>query len=53
MTSSGGESVGNSYNARMSADGSRVAFESYAPDIVPDDTNNSLDVFVAPNPLAP
>jgi Tol biopolymer transport system component len=36
-----------SFGAAVSADGSSVAFESFSARLVPDDTNNALDVFVA------
>ncbi|MEW6183312.1 MAG: Ig-like domain-containing protein [Bacillota bacterium] len=42
------EEQGNdsSYNACISSDGSRVAFESSATNLVPGDTNNADDIFV-------
>jgi Tol biopolymer transport system component len=36
-----------SFGTAISADGSSVAFESFSSRLVPDDTNNALDVFVA------
>ncbi|PWK39503.1 WD40 repeat protein [Actinoplanes xinjiangensis] len=41
-----GDSVSNA--AALSADGSRVAFVSYATNLVPDDGNHLVDVFAAP-----
>jgi Tol biopolymer transport system component len=38
--------AGGSFTASMSADGRYVAFESIASNIVPDDTNRVMDVFV-------
>jgi Tol biopolymer transport system component len=35
------------FGAAISEDGSSVAFESFSARLVPDDTNNALDVFVA------
>lgn len=47
LTSTGGIALsGGSYNARISADGSAVAFVSSAIDLVPGDTNGVRDVFV-------
>jgi Tol biopolymer transport system component len=37
----------------ISADGSYVAFSSYASNLVSGDTNNYVDIFVSNNPLAP
>ncbi len=39
-----------SFGAAISADGSSVAFESFSSRLVPDDTNDALDVFVADLP---
>ncbi len=36
----------SSYRPRISPDGSLVAFDSYARDLVPDDSNGNSDVFV-------
>jgi WD40-like Beta Propeller Repeat len=47
---SGIEANGDSYEPSPSADGSRVAFTSNASDLVPDDTNSALDVFVRAAP---
>jgi Tol biopolymer transport system component len=49
-TPSGAEANGDSYEPSPSADGSRVAFTSNASDLVPDDTNDALDVFVLAAP---
>ena len=44
---SGGDAVGgNSESAAISADGRFVAFDSYASNLVPNDTNGNVDVFV-------
>ncbi len=45
-TPSGAPGAGASMNPSMSADGSLVAFESTAPDLVPGDTNQASDIFV-------
>jgi Ca2+-binding RTX toxin-like protein len=43
----GAEANGNSlYGVSLSADGTKVAFASYASNLVADDTNNDSDVFV-------
>jgi len=42
----GGESNGNVWNCSMSADGSRIAFRSWASNLVPGDTNGFSDIFV-------
>ena len=42
----GSESNYNSYNPDVSIDGRYVVFESYADNLVSDDTNNSRDIFV-------
>lgn len=45
--STGGQRGDRSSGApRLSADGTMVAFESWATNLVPDDTNDTLDVFV-------
>ena len=46
LSSLGGQVHGDSYGPAISADGRYVAFTSSAPDLVPGDTNNELDVFV-------
>lgn len=42
----GGFADGRSWNAQISADGRRVAWESEATNLVPGDTNDERDVFV-------
>ena len=42
----GGASDGSSIDARISADGHFVVFQSDATDLVPDDTNSAPDIFV-------
>jgi len=46
LTSSGAQGNSSSSEASISADGRYVAFESYATNLVPGDTNGSRDVFV-------
>ncbi|MCC5952671.1 MAG: S-layer homology domain-containing protein [Acidimicrobiia bacterium] len=46
VASDGTEGDGLSFNPAISADGRIVAFESYATTLVPDDTNDVVDVFV-------
>ena len=46
LTSGGGLSNGNSSGADINADGEYVAFESYAANLVPFDTNGKNDIFV-------
>jgi hypothetical protein len=46
VSSTGFQGNGNSDNAAISGDGSRVAFYSSANNLVADDVNGSLDVFV-------
>jgi Tol biopolymer transport system component len=46
VDSSGSESDGRSDGARISADGRFVVFQSAADDLVPNDTNGFVDVFV-------
>jgi Tol biopolymer transport system component len=41
------ETESPSFGAAISADGTSVAFESFSARLVPGDTNNALDVFVA------
>lgn len=45
VTGTGGQSGGGS-SPSISADGRRIAFTSPAVDLVPDDTNDAIDVFV-------
>ncbi|MEO1062364.1 MAG: fibronectin type III domain-containing protein [Actinomycetota bacterium] len=42
----GGPGSGGSLGPSLSADGTLVAFESFAPDLVRDDTNGTSDVFL-------
>lgn len=42
----GGQANGSSYQLAVSADGRSVSFSSNASNLVPDDTNNTWDVFV-------
>ena len=46
LTSAGGEAAGSSTSPSVSADGRYVAFQSYASDLVANDTNDAHDVFV-------
>jgi archaellum component FlaF (FlaF/FlaG flagellin family) len=46
VTSDGTQANGGSYYVAMSADGRYVAFDSYASNLVPGDTNGVRDVFV-------
>lgn len=46
ISTSGGTGNATSHAPAMSADGRFVALESYATNLVPDDTNNARDVFV-------
>lgn len=46
LTVSGGQSNGNSGDASINADGRFVAFESYATNLLPGDTNGKNDIFV-------
>jgi Tol biopolymer transport system component len=46
LTSSGGQGNGTSSDPSISADGRFVAFESYATNLVPGDTNGKNDIFV-------
>ncbi len=46
VDSSGGQGNNHSYVPSISADGRFVAFDSYATNLVPGDTNSKLDVFV-------
>ncbi|MEU8082406.1 hypothetical protein AB0B57_02045 [Micromonospora sp. NPDC049101] len=45
-TSTGTQANAESYDPMISADGRHVAFASYATNLVPDDTNQSADVFL-------
>jgi Tol biopolymer transport system component len=46
VSSAGKEANDNTVDATISADGRYVAFDTYATNLVPGDTNNSSDVFV-------
>jgi len=46
VTSAGGEGSGQSDFPDISGDGGFVAFQSTAPDLVPNDSNGAVDVFV-------
>jgi PKD repeat protein len=46
VTSAGSQGDGDSFFPSISADGQRVAFDSYASDLVGDDTNGMRDVFL-------
>jgi len=50
ISASGGQSNAGSHLSSVSADGRRVAFESYASTLVSNDTNGELDVFVQTGP---
>ena len=47
VDSAGNQGNRDAYGASISADGRFVAFSSFASNIVPGDTNNSYDIFVA------
>ncbi len=46
----GASANGGSFNPAISADGGVVAFDSVAPDLVPNDANGTSDVFVSVSP---
>ncbi|MCL5104353.1 MAG: hypothetical protein M1133_09600 [Armatimonadetes bacterium] len=46
VATGGAQGNSNSYYSSISADGRFVAFESYASNLVPGDTNDTVDVFV-------
>src|SRR5262245_49490472 len=46
VSSSGAQSNAYSFEASLSGDGGRVAFQSLASNLVPGDTNGASDVFV-------
>jgi len=46
ITSSGNEAHGHSLDPVISNDGKLIAFTSFAPDLVPNDTNDKWDIFV-------
>jgi Tol biopolymer transport system component len=41
----------DSFNPNICGYGQCIAFESFASNLVPNDTNNAWDIFIAPNPL--
>lgn len=47
------EGNSGSFHSVVSGDGQTVAFTSAASNLVTDDSNSALDVFVRPNPLSP
>jgi hypothetical protein len=54
VTVDGAQSFGGwSWNSVISADGRYVAFQSWVPTLVPNDTNSEWDAFVVPNPPPP
>lgn len=46
LSTDGGQADNRSYSPSISADGRIVAFASFADNLVPDDTNGLLDVFI-------
>ncbi|MBI5929396.1 MAG: fibronectin type III domain-containing protein [Chloroflexi bacterium] len=46
MSTSGGETNGSANSAKITTDGRYVVYTSSATNIVPNDTNNSIDVFL-------
>jgi Tol biopolymer transport system component len=46
VDSNGTQGDGHSFNAAISADGTRVAFQSESDDLVPGDGNGQMDIFV-------
>jgi hypothetical protein len=46
LDSAGNQANSGSFEPSISADGRRIAFQSWASNLVPGDTNNSLDFFV-------
>ncbi|MCA9959773.1 MAG: PD40 domain-containing protein [Anaerolineales bacterium] len=53
VDSGGNQSDGQASNAAISADGSLIAFDSDASDLVPGDTNFTSDVFLHDRQIAP
>ncbi len=51
VTTDNGSCNANSYNPAISGDGHFISFESLVTNYVPDDTNNTWDIFVAENPF--
>ena len=46
VSTSGAQSNGHSYWPSISGDGKRLAFQSYASNLVPNDTNEKADIFL-------
>ncbi|MFI5365666.1 MAG: hypothetical protein ACHQ4J_08590, partial [Candidatus Binatia bacterium] len=53
VPSGGGEANGDSTAPQVSADGTTIVFQSAATNLVPNDTNSTLDIFAASNPITP
>lgn len=53
VPSGGGEANGDSSAPQISADGTTIVFQSTATNLVPNDTNSTLDIFAASNPITP
>ena len=53
LTFDGSEGDNRSFSAVISGDGQFVAFTSLAENLVENDSNSALDIFVIPNPLRP
>jgi Tol biopolymer transport system component len=53
MTADGAQSNGWSYESAISADGRAIAFVSSADNLVNDDTNEAMDVFVLTSAATP
>lgn len=53
VSGAGDEGNGDSIAPQLSADGTTIVFQSYATNLVPDDTNLVGDIFIAGNPLLP
>ena len=53
IPSGGGEANGDSTAPQISADGTTIVFQSAARNLVPNDTNSTLDIFAASNPITP
>ena len=52
VSDDGAQANGDSGGVSLSADGQLVGFDSWASNLVPNDTNRKEDVFVTANPLA-
>lgn len=46
VNNAGGEGTDNSNRAKISGNGQFVVYESYADNLVPNDTNNNQDIFL-------